>query len=255
MTDFAQNKVAPGRESLTVYATGSKSGDTINVWINGTVVSVKCARDIAPGANDVLLLQRTGMFWTAIARLGTAAVTPPIGNVAPPDPKPATVSGSVPFGPVETRSYRVSGPYGVGWRTDNDDVYQGQYSGNGNHQGCAFYGNGPRSLAGATASAARIQVRRKNGGGITAAQPTTLYLVTQSTRPGGAPTLTSSTAGPSLAWGGTSTFGIPVSWAQAMIDGTAGGLALYASSGSPYVIFDGRGGYGPSFTLIIDWSR
>jgi hypothetical protein len=103
---------------------------------------------------------------------------------------------------------------------------------------------------------ASITVRRKGGGGITAAQSTTLWLVTEATRPGGAPTRTSSTAGPSLAWGQQQNgFGIPISWAQAMVNGTAGGLALFVSGGSPYVIFDGRGSFGPSFSMTIRWSR
>lgn len=253
MTDFAGNRVLPGRESTTVYAAAAKSGDTVSVWMNGTTVTVRCGRDISPVANDVLLLQRNGLYWVATTRLGTGAVTPPSGNGNAPDPKPAVVTGVTPFGPVETRSYRTS--VFVGWRTDTDDLYQGQYGGNGNHQGCAFYGNGPRSLAGATVTGANIQIHRKSAGGAAGSTGTTLYLVTQSTRPGGAPTLTSSTAGPSLSWGGTTTFGIPASWAQAMVDGTAGGLAIYASGGSPYVIWDGRSHYSPSMTLTIGWSR
>jgi hypothetical protein len=255
MTDFALNRVLPGREPITVYATGAKSGDTVPVWINGTTVNVRCARDITPATNDVLFLQRSGLYWVAVARLGTAAVAPPIGNVTPPDPKPSVTTGRSTFGPVETRSYRSSGPYGVGWRTDNDDVYQGQYGGNGLHVGCAFYGDSVLSLGGATVTGAWIQVRRHNGGGITAAQGTTLWLVTERFKPGGAPTRGASTGGPSLAWGQSATFGIPASWAQSMANGTAGGLAIYVAGGSPYVIMDGRGAYGPSFTLIVDWSR
>jgi hypothetical protein len=253
MTDFAENHVTPGRESLTVYATAAKSGDTVSVWINGTTVTVKCARDLTVAQNDVLLLQRTGMFWTAIARLGTAAVAPPLDNGTAPPPQPTTVTGTSVFGPVETRSYRSGGF--TGWRTDNDDVYQGQYGGNGLHRGCAFYGGGPRALAGATVTGCWIQVRRKSGGGITAAQTTTLWGIAESTRPGGAPTLQSSTTGPSLAWGGVTNFGFPQAFGQALVNGTTGGLAIYTASGSPYVILDGKGSYGPSFTLTIAWSR
>lgn len=250
MTDFASTRVVPGRESVTGYATAAKAGDTVTAWINGAVVTVKCARDLVPAVNDVLLIDRAGMFWTAIARLGTAAVTPADGNGTAPDPKPAVVTGGSNFGPIETRSYRNGG-----WRTDNDDVYQGQYGGGGNHTSAAFYGSGPRSLAGATVTGAYITVRRKNGGGITAAQSTTLRLITEATRPGGAPTLGASTAGPALAWGQSTAFTIPTAWAQSIVDGTAGALGFFVPGGSPYVIFDGRGGYGPSFTLTMSWSR
>jgi hypothetical protein len=250
VSDFSVTRVLPGREPIIAYATAAKSGETVDVWINGTTVTVKCARDLTVAQNDLLIIQRTGMYWVALQRLGTAAVTPPTGNTQAPAPKPPQVNGTTPFGAIETRSYRNSS-----WRTDNDDVYQGQYGGNGVHTGCAFYGSGPRSLAGATVIGGYIQVRRKNGGGITAAQATTLRLVTQSTRPGGAPTLTSSTAGPSLAWGQSASFGIPPSWVQSIVDGTAGGLAITTSGSTPYVIFDGRGAYGPSFTLTIFWQR
>lgn len=250
MSDFATTTVRPGREAIAAYANAAKTGETVDVWINGTVVTVKCARDITPAVNDLLLILRNGMYWIAVARLGTAAVTPPYGSGTAPDPKPPITYGTSTFGPVETRSYRS-----LGWRFDNDDVYQGQYGGNGNHTGCAFYGSGPRSLAGATVISASIQVRRKNGGGITAAQATTMRLVTEATRPGGAPTLGASASGPSLAWGQSTSFGITTSWAQNMVDGTAGGLALFVSGGSPYVIFDGRGAYSPSFTLTIRWQR
>jgi hypothetical protein len=83
-----------------------------------------------------------------------------------------------------------------------------------------------------------------------------MRLMTNATRPGGAPTLTSSTSGPSLRRGSTvGAFTIPDSWAQAMVDGTAGGLAFYEADGSPYVILAGRGDYGPAFTMTIRWSR
>jgi hypothetical protein len=251
MSDFASTYVLPGREPVIGYATAAKSGDTVTAWINGTVVTVKAARDLSISQNDVLLIVRTGLFWVAVQRLGTAAVPPPLNNGASPDPTPAVTTGTSVFGPVETRSYRNGS-----WRTDNDDVYQGSYGGAGNHTGSAFYGSGPRSLAGATVLAARIAVRRKNGGGFTAPQATTMRLVTEATRPGGAPTLTSSTAGPNLGWGqADNVFAVPASWAQSMVDGTAGGLGFFTGTGSPYVIFDGRGAYGPAFTLTIDWQR
>lgn len=250
MTDFASTRVEPGREPIVAYATAAKSGDTVTAWINGSVVTVKVARDLTVALNDLLLVVRTGMYWVVLQRLGTAAVTPPIDNEAAPNPKPPVTTGTSTFGPVETRSYRNGA-----WRTDNDDVYQGQYGGAGNHTGAAFYGSGPRSLAGATVLSAAVQVRRKNSGGITAAQTTTMRLVTEATRPGGAPTLGASTTGPSLAWGQATSFTVPTSWAQSLVDGTAGGIGFFVSGGSPYVIFDGRGAYGPSFTITINWSR
>jgi hypothetical protein len=239
-----------GIGALLVTATTAKSGSTCTAVVNGISTSIQVARDLTVAAGDVLAVQRIGSQWFALGRAFTAAPADTQGP-AGPDPKPVVRTGSTPFAPVETRSYRNGG-----WRTDNDFVYQGQWGGQGNHTGCAFYGNGPRSLAGATVTGARIVVHRRGSGGITAPQSTTMRLVTEKFRPGGAPTLGSTTGGPSLGWSGTNTgFAVPTSWAQAMVDGTAGGLGFFVSVGSPYVIFSGRSDYGPAFTLTINWSR
>lgn len=252
MSDPAGNSVSlAGLQSGIGIAAGAKSSGLLTVNVGGVSVSMLAARDVTFAAGDGVAFIRAGATWVAVARVGTAATTTPETPLpSPPPPKPATVTGSKTFTPVETRSRQ-----GSRWRSDNDDVYQGEYGSNGNHVGCAFYGGGPRSLAGATVTSASVQLRRKTAGGITAAQDTTFRLVTEKTRPSGAPTLGSSTDGPNLSWGQTTTFTIPTAWAQAMVDGTAGGLAIYEADGSPYVILDGRGRYGPSFALTIRYSR
>lgn len=250
MTDAALNRTATPLEAAIGYAQGAKSSGLLSVKIGGVTVNVLAARDVTFAAGDRVCLARAGDQWVAVCRLDTGTVTDLPDVATPPPPKPATVTGTSTFTPVETRSRQ-----GSRWRTDNSDVYQGQYGGNGNHIGAAFYGSAPRALAGVTVTAARLRVRRKTGGGITAAQSTTLRLVTERTRPSGAPTLTSSTAGPSLRWGQIVSFTVPTAWAQAIVDGTSGGLALYDASGSPYVIMDGRGAYAPAFALTISWSR
>lgn len=231
-------------------ATAAKTGSTAPVTIGRQTVTCQVARDLTVAAGDPVILNKVGSVWYVIGRLYASAPIPPDESSAPPPPKPSTVTGTLVVSPVETRSYRSGG-----WRTDNDDVYQGQYGGNGNHTGCAFFGTKPQSLDGATVTSATIKVKRQAAGGITAAQSTTMRLVTQKTRPSGAPTLTSSTSGPSLKWGASTTFTIPTAWAQAMVDGTAGGIAFFDSGGSPYVIFEGRGDWSSAFTLTINWSR
>lgn len=230
-------------------ATAAKSGDTVTVAINGTVTTVRVARDLAVAAGDVILINLYGALWVATGRLFPAAPGA-IDPGAPPDPKPPAQSGTLVVPPVETRSYRNGA-----WRTDNSNVYQGEYGGGGLHTGAVFYGAAPRSLAGATVTAASVQVRRQQGGAF-AAQATTMRLVTQATRPAGAPTLGASTSGPSLAVGATqSAFTLPTSWAQAMVDGTAGGIGFFDADGSPYVIFAGTGAWSPAWTMTIDWTR
>jgi hypothetical protein len=237
-----------GTDALLVVATAAKTGSTAPAYVNGILTTIQIARDLTVASGDVLAVQRIGALWFALGRAFPSAPADPL-NPAGPSPAPAIAVGTTPFAAVETRSYRGS------WRTDNDYVYQGQYGGQGNHTGCAFYGNGPRSLAGATVTSARVQIHRRNSGGMTAPQATTMRLVTEKTRPAGAPTLGASTAGPTLGWGGTTSFAVPVSWAQSIVDGTAGGLGFFVAGGSPYVIFSGRSDYGPAFTLSIAWKR
>ena len=236
---------------ILATATAAKSGSTVAAIVNGTETVVQVARDLTVAAGDVLLVERVGAQWFALVRLFATAAPPVEEQQRPPDPKPAVVTGTLVVSPVETRSYRPS----YGWRTDNTDVYQGQYGGWGNHTGTVFYGSKPRSLAGATVTDAKIRVKRLSAGAYSA-QSTTMRLVTQATRPGGAPTLTSSTSGPSLAVGSTANaFDVPTAWAQAMVNGTAGGLAFYDSGGSPYVRLAGRSSWSAAFTLTISWRR
>jgi len=239
-------------DTLLATATAAKSGTTVTATVNGVETLVQVARDLTVAAGDVIMIQRFGAQWFATARFYATAPSAISEPVAPPPPKPTLITGSTVVSPVETRSYRAS----YGWRTDNTDVYHGEYGGWGNHTGAVFYGSKPRSLAGVTVTKATIRVARPAGtGGSYAAAGTTMRLMTNATKPGGAPTLTSSTAGPSIKAGTSTTFTIPDSWAQAMVDGTAGGLAFFTSSGSPYVIFSGKGRWSAAFTLTISWSK
>jgi len=249
MADFATSRVSlTGLGALTGTAKTVKSGSTCTVTVGDTDITVQVARDLTVAVGDVLLVLRQGSAWWAVQRLFAAA--PALVEVpAAPVPKPTVTSGTLVAAPVETRSYR-----GGEWRTDTDDVRQGSYGGWGNHTGCAFYGNKLRSLAGATVTAASIRVKRISGG-VYGSQTATLRLVTQKTRPAGAPTLGSSTTGPSLAVGKSGTFTVPTSWAQAMVNGTAGGLAIYDSGGSPYIVLAGRSDYAAAFTLTVTWNR
>lgn len=236
--------------ALLATATANKSGSTVTAVVNGISTTVQVARDLTVATGDVIVVERIGSQWFALGRAYTAAPATPVNEPAPPS-QPSGITGTTVFGPVETRSYRNGG-----WRSDNTTVYQGQYGGGGNHTGAVFYGAPPRSLAGATVTGSAIIVRRQSGGAF-AAQQSTMRLMTEATRPGGAPTLTSSTSGPNLAVGQALTggFSVPISWAQAFVDGTAGGLAFFTGTGSPYVLFSGLGDWGPAFNLIISWQR
>jgi hypothetical protein len=230
-------------------ATSTVTSGTATFVIAGISTSVQVARDLTIAVGDVAVIQRVGAIWVAIARLYPAAPAA-VDSPSPPDVKPAVAAGTLVCAPVETRSYRPAG-----WRTDIDDVIQGQPGTSGNHTGCAFYGLKPASLTGATVTAASVLLHRPARSGNPAPQALTLWRVTETTRPSGAPTLGASTAGPSLAWDQASTYTIPTAWAQAMVDGTAGGLAVFESDGDPLVALSGTTDYGPAMTLTIDWQR
>lgn len=227
----------------------SKSGSTISAQVNGVSVTAQVARDLTVAVGDAILVTKVGSQWFVIQRLfiaAPAAVTQP----ELPNPKPAVVTGELVVPAVETRS-RANGA----WRTDTEDVLQGNYGGQGNHTGCAFYGTQPQSLAGTTVQSARVLVRRESGGPYLA-PAATLRLVTETARPAGDPTLTSTTTGPALHVGEeTQAFTVPTAWAQAMVDGTAGGLAVFIAGGSPYLRFAGRGAWSAGWTLVITWRR
>lgn len=238
----------PGVQKAT--AVTAKSGSTCTADVGGVTTTIEVARDLTVAVGDALLVVRSGAQWFAVGRYSTAAPAAISGAVVPPQPV-GVQTGRMVITPIETRSRQ-----GSRWRTDTDDVYQGQYGGNGNHVGCAFYGRKAATVAGATCTGAAIKVYRLDKGGSNAAQDTTLRLITERFRPSGAPTLTSTTDGPNLRRGQKDTYvEIPTSWGQAMLDGTSGGLALYEADGSPYVIFAGRGSWSAAFTLTLSWRR
>jgi len=247
-----------------VAMTASASGACI-ARVGGIQVTARVVSGLTVAANDLLLILRRGSVYWVIAKVPAAPGSPPSppsssgpdGGDAAPDPKPTVTTGRLICAPVATATYRD----GV-WRSDigpvnSADTYQGRYAGSsyGRMTGCAFYGTTPRSLSGATVTSASIQIRRLTSGDY-AARTATLRLVSQATRPSGAPTLNETTTGPSLAVNATTnSFAIPVSWAQAMVGGTRGGLAISIAADTPYIRFAGRGSWSAAWTLTINWRR
>jgi phage minor structural protein len=138
---------------------------------------------------------------------------------------------------TSTQSWRDA--YG-GWRSDNNYVYQGEYSSYGNHRGCAFfnYSDIQSKLAGKTVKNVQLYLSRR-AGGTNAAQAVNVY-THNLTSASGTPVLTlhKSSAG-SYSVGQAKWITIPNSVGDSLKSGTAKGIALYSSSGSPYMTFDG----------------
>jgi hypothetical protein len=252
VADFADGRTSTSGLGATIgLAQSTVTSGTALVSVGGELVTADVLRGITLAVNDPVLVTRSGSKYVVTGILGPSTTTPDDIDTPPP-PKPEVVTGRKVITPVYTGTYR-DGKWGSSG--DPYDTLQGSYGGYGNAIGAAFYGSAPRSLDGATVTRAWIAVKRERAG-VFAAQTTTLRLVTQSTKPSGAPTLGSTTTGPRLAVGSTDDmFDIPDSWAQAMVDGTAGGLAIYDSNGSPYVRLAGKGSWGSAWKLTIEWRR
>jgi hypothetical protein len=249
MADLADLRTQVTDGMLTGTATAAVSGATVTVAVGGATVTAKVLRGLTIAANDPLLVTRHGAMWVVLGRLAASTPTKaPAGQLSPDIPT-ATVDGTTLIHPVETRTW-------VGtWRADTDDVHQGAYGGYANATGCAFYGTvAPAALSGVTVTAASVRIRRLTGG-VHAPQALTLVRVTETTRPDGAPTVAASTAGPVLAVGDQADATVPTAWAQAMVDGTAGGLGLYTAAGTPYARTAGIGSRADAWVLTIYWSR
>lgn len=239
-----------GTGVLVGTAASTVTAGRASVTIGGATVTAAVLRGVTLAIGDPILIARQGAAWWVLGALGVATPTNgTTGSQPSPDVPTGPTSGTLVCPPVETRSWR-----GSAWRTDTDEVVQGDYGGWGINTGCAFYGSLPRSLAGATVTAARLHLRRVTGGTY-AAQQLTIRLMAEATRPAGAPGLGSSAAGPSLAVGAEGVYAAPTAMAQALADGTAGGLAVYVAGGTPYIRTAGRSEWGPAWTLTIDWRR
>lgn len=240
----------PAGSTFTAVAVAAKSSGTVAVNINGAIRTINAARDLTIAAGDVLICHRFGSLWMACARIGTASLTEAPAILADLDPNPATVTGSLTVLAESTGTYR-----GGAWNTIGGLVRQGQRGGAGNAVGAVFYGTKPRTLAGSTVTSARLESIHLLDGPA-AGTASTMRLITESSRPAGTPTLGSSTAGPGIVPGELPiSFTIPTSWAQAMVDGTSGGIGFYVAGGSPYLHYAGLETRPSSFTLVIDWSR
>ncbi|QTD96961.1 hypothetical protein [Streptomyces cyanogenus] len=269
MASLAGTRVSlAGTGTLRGTAVSTVSGNACLVMVGGIQVTARVATTLTVAVGNVLLLARLGSTYYVInvvppAPTTTPTTPTPVDNTPPvdtgdkpPPPKPTTTTGTLTCVPVATACYRDGS-----WRSDGDpvnsfDLYQGRYGGSsyGRNTGVAFYGSKPHTLSGATCTKATVKIKRLSAGDYSA-RSATLRLVSQTTRPGGAPTLNESTSGPSLKIGDSTTFTLPTSWGQALIDGTRGGIGISISSDDPYIHLAGRSSWSAAFTVTISWRR
>lgn len=268
MADLADTRVSlAGTGVVRGTALTAVSGGACLVRVGGIQITARVATTLTIAAGNILLMARLGSTYYVINVVPAAPTTTPSTPApadstpadtgdAPPAPKPTTRTGTLTCVPTATACYRDGS-----WRSDGDpinsfDLYQGRYGGSsyGRNSGCAFYGSKPHTLSGATCTKATVKIKRLSAGDYSA-RSATLRLITQTSRPGGAPAFNESTSGPSLKIGDTSTFTLPVSWGQALIDGTRGGIGISVSSDDPYLHLAGRGSWSAAMTLTISWRR
>ncbi len=271
MANWADNRVSlSGYGTLVGTARSTASNGACLVDVAGIRITARVIAGLTVARGDSLLITRTGSVYFVQAVIQPSPNTPlpppeqgvdEIPEAADgddaPNPKPTITGGTLLVLPVATSTWRDGR-----WRTDigsptNADTYQGRYRGSsyGRNIGAAFYGSRPRSIQGATVTKATLTLRRLNGGDSAARAPT-LRLVTQSTRQFNAPILNETGAGPSLRPNQTVTkFEIPKSWAQAMVNGTRGGIAMTVNSDAPYLRFAGRASWSAAWALTISWRR
>ena len=268
MADFADTRISlAGTGVVRGIAQTAVSGNACLVKVGGIQVTARVATTLTIAAGNILLMSRLGSTYYVIAVVPAAPSSTPATPAAPdstqpdtgdtaPTPKPTVTTGTLTCVPVSTACYRDGS-----WRSDGDpvnsfDLYQGRYSGSsyGRNTGCAFLGSKPHTLSGATCTKATVKIKRLSAGDFSA-RSATLRLISQTTRPGGAPTLNESTSGPSLGIGDSTTFTLPTSWGQALIDGTRGGIGISVSSDDPYIHLAGRGSWSAAFTVALSWRR
>ncbi len=259
MTDWAD--IIPSTRGIgavvgTCITAMNTRGQVITVDIGGQQINAVCSRSFGdalywPVNGDPVLCVKAGSTWYVVEVLGqTTTDLTTFTTDAAPSVRPDYVTGRFVLHPTDTATYRA----GVGWRTDTTDLHQGDSNGGGRFTGAAFYGTVPTALAGATVTKAVVQVKRLAAGPYAAAAPT-LKLVTETTRPSGAPTLSSSLAGPSLIPDQTAEVDIGTTWGQGLVDGTYGGLAINVAADTPYLRLAGRDSWAAAFVVVIDWRR
>lgn len=130
-----------------------------------------------------------------------------------------------------------------GWRSDNKYVYQGEWSGGGNHRGLWFFNSADirAKLAGLTIKRVRISVTRLSKGGSSSAQKPTFWMHSYDSQPTGTPLLAASfTSGTSFAWGDPAKWvTLPNNYGNDLRDNLRKGIALFNSDRSPYMLFSG----------------
>ena len=127
------------------------------------------------------------------------------------------------------------------WRTDNNEVYQGEWSGYGLHKGLWFFGDSVRNAVnGKTIKRIRVHVSRKSSGGNSGNVGIVFRSHNHASQPSGEPTLSSTTHTVNFSWGESKWVTLPSAFHSIFENGNARGIGIYTTSrnNSDYAIFN-----------------
>lgn len=239
---------APRPPTGTV-ATVPPSSDTITVTgADGATYTAYFLSSYTPTVGDLVALQWNAGTPTVVGKVGATPAAQTVAAVAAP-PAPAS-TGTSTYACTDSSTYWPSG----GWDSwaGGNNVYQGQYGGQGELTGAWFYGGSPKELNGRTITAIRFTLGARNGAGSSGSPVTVnLHTHTSSSRPDGNVALGSGSATVTAQpWQGATVYSLPTSFATDLLNG--GGIALY---GDPYAGFNGRNLQPNSGLLSIDWQE
>lgn len=170
---------------------------------------------------------------------------PNSGGIAPS----TSVPGKKTWNATATKSWDTV----YGWNANNPKQGDGgSWSPAGNHKGLWFfdYEDIKNTLAGKTPKSIRVKLKRQSKGGYY--KPIPLYFWTHnlSSATGGEPTLSNSAGNlANFDSGEEKWVNLPISFANALRDGTAKGIAIYTSNTSQYYYASME----PTATLEITW--
>ncbi|MBY0077981.1 phage tail protein [Priestia aryabhattai] len=169
---------------------------------------------------------------------GQIASTFTFPSSAPPETPPAP-DKTYTWKATSSKSWRDTS----GWRSDNNYVYQGEWSGGGNHRGLWFFNSADirAKLAGLTIKRVRLYMTRLSKGGSSSAQKPTIWMHSYDSPPSGTPLLAASfTPTTSFAWGDPGKWvTLPNNFGTDLQSGARKGIGLYNSNRSPYMLFNG----------------
>ncbi|MBD1373710.1 phage tail protein [Hazenella sp. IB182357] len=164
--------------------------------------------------------------------LGGSLTFPTTEPPAPPPPTKKTYAYT--WSATYTKSWRTR----YGWRSDNNNIYQGQYGSWGNHKGLAFFDSADirSKLSGKTIKSVQLYFYRVKGGA-NSAQSINVYTHNYTGKPSGEPAITiKKTNAGKIAVNRGVWLTLPNSAGENLRDSTAKGIATYSSSGSPYAV-------------------